>query len=241
MFRKSGKTSSLSTRNIFRTKRSTAHELLDGAVESLHELEENFRDIERVNRLLGGIRAVRQAVFQFRGATIIDVGAGSADVPRAIARAARRAGRDIAITCIDTNPVVLDIARRRAAEEPALSFVCGDGGHLPYPDAAFDVAMCNLTLHHCDPPEAVGLLRELRRVARIAPIVTDLRRSRVAWLGAKILAAFFTRNRLTRYDAPLSVLRAYTPKEALAMAAAAGWHNPRVQRAALYRMVLIDA
>jgi hypothetical protein len=85
------------------------------------------------------------------------------------------------------------------------------------------------------------LLRELRRVARVAPLVTDLRRSRAAWAGASLLTALCTRNRLTRHDAPLSVLRAYTPREALQLAREAGWRNPRVRQAPFYRMVLTDA
>jgi SAM-dependent methyltransferase len=238
---RSGKTSSRSTRSILRTKRATTRELLDAPVESLAELEGNFNDIEAVNRFLGGVRAVRRAVCAFSPATIVDVGAGSADIPRALARSASRAGRSLRITCVDANADVLKIARRRAAGDPSLSFAQADGIRLPYADGAFDVAMCNLTLHHCDPPAAVALLRELRRVARAAPVVTDLRRSRVAWLGAKVLTACCTRNRLTRNDAPLSVLRAYTPDEALALAVAAGWRNPRVQAVPVYRIVLIDA
>jgi len=118
--------------------------------------------------------------------------------------------------------------------------VRGDGVSLPFEDASFDVAMCNLTLHHCDPAEAVALLRELRRVARLSPVVTDLRRSRVGWAGAVLLVSIFTRNRMTRHDAPLSVLRAYTPDEALDLARQAGWKNPRVRRTRFFRMVLSD-
>ncbi len=54
------------------------------------------------------------------------------------------------------------------------------------------------------------LLRELRRVARLTPLVCDLRRSAVA-LAATWLWSRTSRNRLTRHDAPLSVRRAYTP------------------------------
>jgi len=45
---------------------------------------------------------------------------------------------------------------------------------------------------------------------------------------------------MTRHDAPLSVLRAYTPDEALDLARQAGWKNPRVRRTRFFRMVLSD-
>jgi ubiquinone/menaquinone biosynthesis C-methylase UbiE len=220
--------------------RAAGRELLDDRVESIGELEENFRDIERANRFLGGLTAVRAALRSLEPETILDVGCGSADIGLALVRDARRLGRTLQVTCLDASPEVLEIARRRSPNESSLSFVRGDGSALPFGDASFDVVMCNLTLHHCDPPAAPALLRELRRVARITPLVTDLRRSRVAWAGASILAALFTRNRLTRHDGPLSVLRAYTPPEAVQFAREAGWRNPRVTPAPFYRMVLTD-
>ena len=184
---------------------------------------------------------MRAAIRPFDPRTILDVGCGSADIPHALVREARRRGGSLHVTCLDASPEVLEIARRRRQQNSALSFVRGNGSSLPFDDASFDVAMCNLTLHHCDPPSAIALLRELRRVARVSALVTDLRRSPAAWTGARIVAALFTRNRLTRHDAPLSVLRAYTPQEALQLAREAGWRRPAVKRAPFYRMVLIDA
>ncbi len=218
--------------------RAAGRELLDDTVESIGELEENFRDIEKANRFLGGLSAVGSALRWLDARTIVDVGCGSADIAHALARQACAQGKELRVTCVDSSPDVLQIARRRHGD-PALSFVLGNGAGLPFEDASFDVAMCNLTLHHCDPPAAVALLRELRRVAR-APVVTDLRRSRLAWAGASLLVSIFTRNRLTRHDAPLSVLRAYTPREAMQLASDAGWRKPRVRLTPFYRMVLSD-
>ncbi len=219
--------------------RAAGRELLDDTVESIGELEENFRDIEKANRFLGGLSAVGSATRSLGPRTIVDVGCGSADTAHALAREARAKSKDLRVTCVDASADVLQIARRRHGD-PALTFVLGNGAALPFEDASFDVAMCNLTLHHCDPPAAVALLRELRRVARITPLVTDLRRSRLAWAGASLLVSIFTQNRLTRHDAPLSVLRAYTPREALQLARDAGWSNPRIRLAPFYRMVLTD-
>lgn len=183
---------------------------------------------------------VQDALRSFRLSSLLDVGCGAADIPLALAREARKRGRDLQITCVDSSPLVLAIARKRS-NDPALHFAQSDGTSLPFEDRSFDVVMCNLTLHHCEPPVAIALLKEMRRVARQGCLVTDLQRSRVVWLGAKILAAMATRNRLSRHDAPLSVLRAYTPAEALGLARAAGWPAPRFARAPIGRMAFIDA
>ncbi|MGZ3527075.1 MAG: methyltransferase domain-containing protein [Vulcanimicrobiaceae bacterium] len=220
--------------------RATGRELIDGPVESLRELEESFRDIEAANRWLGGAAPARAYLRKWRPARVLDVGTGSADIPRAVIADARRDGRRLVVTCLDSSPQMLEVAHARSGCDSDLTFELGDGTGLPFRDGEFDVAMSNLTLHHIDPKPAVGFLRELRRVGRIA-LVTDLYRSAGTLAGAWLFSRLVSRNRLTRHDAPMSARRAYTPKEALAIARAAGWRNPVVRRAPFFRMVLFDA
>ncbi len=213
--------------------RATDRELIDDPVESLDELRDNFSDIEAANRWLGGLAAVRKAIPP-EARSVLDVGSGSADIPRALAR------NGLHITCLDSNADVIEIARQRSKGRVGLEFRLGDGVRLPFPDKSFDVVMCNLALHHFDPVNAVDLLREMRRVARRRTVVTDLRRSRAAWMGAWLFSRLVSRNRLTRHDAPLSALRAYTPGEALDLAARAGWLHPQVRIAPFFRMAVTD-
>jgi len=205
------------------------------------ELSGNFADIERANAWFGGIRPVVREVFARPDVRrILDVACGSADVPRALLGEARRRGRQLEIVALDRSEAVLEVARARSKSEPALTFACADAAALPFADGGFDVVTCNLALHHFEPPAAVVLLRELRRVARVAPLVCDLRRSRAGYAAARVFVTLFARNRLTKHDAPLSVRRAYTPREALGLALRAGWRAPRVQSYPFFRMVLRD-
>ena len=213
--------------------RATDRELIDDPIESLDELAKNFRDIEVANRWLGGFAVVRSS-FPMGAHSVLDVGSGSGDIPRALAR------RGLRVTALDSNNDVLNLARRRSRGCRDLDFICADGTALPFPDCSFDVVTCNLTLHHFDPKPAVALLRELRRVARLRTVVTDLRRSRATWVGAWLFSRLISRNRLTRHDAPLSALRAYTPREALELAELAGWQRARVRAAPFFRMALTD-
>ena len=221
--------------------RSGARELIDGPLESRTELAESFGDIARANRRFGGLAAVRQALRPFSADTVLDVGCGSGDIARALRREYRTTGRSVTFTCIDYNRELLDIAQRMEPPDAGITYVAGDALHLPFDDGSFDVAMCNLTLHHFDPQSAVTLLRELRRVSRIAPVVTDLQRSLAAFAATYAFSRIFTKNRLTRHDGPLSARRAYTPHEALHLARSAGWRNPRVESFGIIRLVLSDA
>jgi SAM-dependent methyltransferase len=221
-------------------KRAVARELMDDPIESLAELEANLADIEFANRIFGGVAPVLREVRRCGADTLLDVCCGSADVPLAIIRDARRRGTPIAVTLLDRSVQMLTVARARARGVPDVSFSAGDATALPFADAAFDIVTCNLALHHFEPESARALLRELRRVARLMPVVCDLRRSRAAYAAALAWSRICSRNRLTRHDAPLSVRRSYTPREARTLAVAAGWPKPRVRPEAFFRMTIAD-
>jgi SAM-dependent methyltransferase len=215
-------------------------EMMDRPIDAPDELEGNLVDIEFANRWLGGIAPIRREVRRTGARTVLDVGSGSGDIPHAIVRDARARSVDVRVTCLDHSDAMIAIARRRTGGDPALTFVRGEGERLPFADAAFDLVTCSLALHHFEPPAARELLREMRRVARITPIVGDLARSYLAYAGTWIFAHVTTRNRLTRHDAPLSVRRAYTPDEALALAREADWRAPRVLGEPFFRMTVLD-
>jgi SAM-dependent methyltransferase len=215
-------------------------ELMDRPVDTPGDLEGNLADIEFANRWLGGIAPIRREVRRAGARTILDVGSGSGDVPHALVRDGRRRGVDLRATCLDHSAQMIAIAQRRTGNDDRLTFVLGKGERLPFADGTFDVVTCSLALHHFEPPAAQALLREMRRVARLTPIVGDLTRSRLAFAATWIWARATTRNRLTRHDAPLSVRRAYDEREALALAREAGWRSPRVEREPFFRMTLVD-
>lgn len=212
---------------------SHATELLDGPLDDPATLAGNLRDLARVNRWLGGVALSRRALEALagraadRGAAIslLDVGTGAVDVPVALIADWERRGRRLDVTAVDERREVLAAARTLAPQldrHPRLRLAVAHGAALPWPDDAFDVAHCSLVLHHLDERAAVGLLREMARVARRGVIVNDLARGRHYWLGAWLLAHVATRNRYTRHDAPLSVRRAWTRAEARALLAVAG-------------------
>jgi SAM-dependent methyltransferase len=212
---------------------SSAAELLDGPLDDPDVLIGNLRDLRRANRWLGGVALSSLAIDALVGRladngaaiTLLDVGTGGADIPVALLADWRRRDRRLDVTAIDSRPEVLFAARiaRPAIDRlRRLNLSTADGRSLPYPDDSFDVVHASLLLHHLDAPDAVSLLREMRRVSRHGVVVNDLQRARLFWWGARLLAAATTRNRYTRHDAPQSVARAYTIGEAKALLAVAG-------------------
>lgn len=221
--------------------RVVARELLDDVRPGDADLAGSLRDIALANRFFGGIVPVRREIARLAPRRVLDVGCGGMDVSRALIADARRRGRPLHVTGLDASDEILANARAGFGPEDDVAFACARGESLPFADGAFDVAICTLALHHFEPPAAIALLRELRRVSARTPLVCDLRRSAIGLAGAFLFSRLVSRNRLTRNDAPLSVRRAYTPRETERLARLAGWRRPRARIAAALRLIVHDA
>ncbi|MBI3893761.1 MAG: methyltransferase domain-containing protein [Candidatus Wallbacteria bacterium] len=225
--------------------RSEEKELLDGPLPDRRALLGNLRDLAWVNRWAGGTAVVTWALDRLlasstrRSFRVLDVGTGGADIPVALAEWGRRRGLALSVDAIDLRPEVVELAQSEAASEPAVSVRCGDALALDAPDGAYDFVISSLALHHLSPSEAVAFLSRAHRAASHALIVNDLRRSRTAWLGTRLIANAVFSSTEAKFDGPLSVLRAYTPEEVGALAARAGLPCVEVHRRPPFRLCLI--
>ncbi len=239
------------TRLLAAPPREERAELIDTGEPTDAEFAGTFRDIARVNRFLGGTRAVLHALDELMAALpseparpirILDIATGAADIPRALVRAARRGrwgARRLEIVATDNHPKVLALAEKSIIAYPEITIAPADAFALPYPNQAFDIALCSLAFHHFGPNGSVRALREMARVTRVGFVVNDLRRNSVARLLIFLLTRIVSRNRLTHHDAPLSVLRAYTLPEYAQMVRRAGIPFCEVRPAPLFRAVLV--
>ncbi len=206
-------------------------------------LETALDQVASVNRWLGAKRALLRHLdwaLPEPGARVIDVGTGSADLARAVADWAAERKRPVAITAVDRHATTLGVARRRTAGPAPVRLVRADGLRLPFQDRTFDLGLLSMTLHHMDGPLQLDILRELARVCRGGRIlVGELERCLPHYLGARALAATIWRsNPVTRHDGPLSVRRAFTPKELVTLGRRSGLKELVVHRHPVFRLVL---
>lgn len=220
-------------------------ELLDRLDNSAAEIEGSLRDLELLNRCFGGLRTIllhlSRLIEQRPGApfTVLDIATGAADVPRAICRRARRRGLAVEIEAVDRSDRAVAIATAWSTRYPEIRLRQAEVPPLSYPDRSFDYVIASLFLHHLTEAQAISLLREMHRVARYGLIVNDLRRSRPARFLTTLATHVLSRNRLTRHDGPVSILRGFRPEELQRMAALAGLHEVSVACHPWFRIALV--
>jgi ubiquinone/menaquinone biosynthesis C-methylase UbiE len=233
----------------FVPKRRHGLELIDLPPETYSKAEftGSLADIRKVNRYLGDIRAIRKhfsarvagiEASPGRPVKVLDVATGSADIPVAIVKWARRYGINVVVTAVDLNPIAVRDAAAFTQKYPEITVSIADGLSLPFEDGSFDIVLCIKTLHHFSKDDTIKLLKEVNRVASGGYIIMDLRRSWVAWGLITMITKFFSRNRLTKHDGPMSVLRSYTVPELDALAESAGLTGHTVVKEPFWLMVV---
>lgn len=227
-------------------RRNLRAELLDLDEAPFEEVRESLKDVRRVNKYLSGYKVLLHHVAGFfreypdkRPFTILDVATGSADQPVAVVRMARRLKIPVRILAIDINRKMLHFAREEAGRFPEIRLMQCDVLSLPFRPGCFDLVINSLSLHHFTRENAKHIIRSMSAVGRCGFIVNDLHRSRVAYCSIVLLTRLFTGNRLTRYDAPVSVMNAFTPQEMLDMARDAEVEHFKVHRHFPYRIALV--
>ncbi|HVH68136.1 MAG TPA: methyltransferase domain-containing protein [Gemmatimonadales bacterium] len=200
-------------------------ELLDDPRADPRAVERELLDIARLNTLFGGTRAVVEALKPFfrrswevrRGRcaeqwTLLDVGTGLGDIPRAVARVARRHGVTLRLVAIELNRAAARLAPAADARLP-LAMVIADGGTLPLEPRSVDVIVASQVLHHLPRETCVRWIASFDRLARRAVVLADLRRSRIAMVGAWAASLGLGMSGATRHDAVVSLRRGYTRRE----------------------------
>jgi SAM-dependent methyltransferase len=189
----------------------------------------SLRDVMLANSLMGGMRAVMHELESLmpslpKRATLLDVGTGMGDIPRRAREVAARRG-----VTLDT--VGLEAAEwlAAAARTSMTAAVVGDGRVLPFASHSVDVVICSQVLHHFFDHDAVALLQELNRVARVGVIVSDLLRSDLAVAGLWLFSFVLGFHPVSRHDGIMSIRRGFTPDELGAIVRSSTGAQPRIR------------
>ena len=203
-------------------------EMMDRDGPAPAELERDLERIRQLNRWFGSYRLVLSFIRrwikpadEFR---IVDLATGSGDIPRLIVDYARTINARVEIDALDRQPATLEIARKLSADYPEISY--REVNILEWNAVkAYDIALCSLALHHFSNDDAARILHGCRETSKRFVLVSDLRRSFFLIAGVYLLTAVIFREPMTRYDARLSAIRAFSSSEMRDLAIRAGWQD----------------
>jgi SAM-dependent methyltransferase len=227
------------------SQRSYELEHLDKGDYTPEEYEGCLVELRRINEWLGDARALRRSLVPeveragLQGFSLLDVGAGSGELLRVLAREARGRGWRVRLVGLELNErsarAILEESKGFAEE---IASVRGDAFRLPFADGAFDYVICSLFTHHFRDEGVVQVFREFGRVARRRVFVIDLHRHALAYFLYTTVGRLFLHNRLIREDGALSIRRSFRANELLRLAREAQLENINVRRRFPFRLVL---
>ena len=219
-------------------ERLIAEERMDAPDLPAETYEAVLRDLDRVNTWTLAARPtlafLNRLVGRGERLRILDVGFGSGDMLRCIARWARRREVETELVGIDLNRRSEPIAR--AATPPGMNIAYKTGDYADLAGAGWDVVISSLVAHHMNRHELVRFLAFMEREARKGWLVNDLMRHRFAYLGFPVLARLMRVHPIVRHDGAVSVARSFRPREWQPLLKQAGVEGARVYRAFPFRL-----
>jgi demethylmenaquinone methyltransferase/2-methoxy-6-polyprenyl-1,4-benzoquinol methylase len=143
---------------------------MSGALKSPRDLRDMFDRIapryDLINRIMTAGRdeawrkkAAHQAVDDIPNARVLDVGTGTGELARALAKA----GASFVVG-IDFSCGMIELATKRTSNQLRSHFLVGDGMRLPFGDNEFDACSISFGLRNMEDFDCA--LRELHRVIR---------------------------------------------------------------------------
>ena len=224
--------------------RSLQLERIDTGDYTPQEYDRFLREIGFINRVLGDRKALNQTLLRevesedLQSFSVLDVGAGSGELLRAVAVFARKSNRKSRLVGLELNERSANAIAEESKDFAEIEAVRADAFNLPFADNSFDYALCSLFTHHFTDENVVKIISEMNRISRRKIFVIDLHRHRAAHFLYKIFCRAFFISRLVREDGSLSVLRSFTPEELKKLGEKAGLSEVSVERIAPFRLVL---
>ena len=211
-------------------------EILDDPDVDPDVVTRSLADVVRSNSLFGGLSSaideLKDALKEVPPqATLLDVGTGLGDIPFRAREVARENGIQLTTVGLDS---AIELAR--ASRAVLTLSVCADALRLPFADHSVDIVMCSQVLHHFSGVDALRLLREMNRVARVRVVVSDIRRSWFAAAGLWLASFPLRFHAVSRHDGVVSVMRGFTPEELVDIVRQAVARKPVVHRRRGFRV-----
>jgi len=202
------------------SKRSAETEIMDDLNCTGHVLDRTLHELEIINKWLGGnhitIVSLEQLLKNYssdEAITIVDLGCGGGDMLRIIDSWGKRNNLKLNLIGIDANPSIVAFAKRNLLSHPHIQFKTLNVFDEEFQNQKFDIVIGTLFYHHFSSEQLVQFFRKLKQQVSVGFIINDIHRHWLAYYSIKFLTQAFSKSAMVKYDAPLSVLRAFKRTE----------------------------
>ena len=201
--------------------RSQEEELMDDLDSSGEVIDQTLRELETINKWLGGNHVTISGLDQLLGRynhipeklVIADLGCGGGDMLMLIADWARKRRLPIELTGIDANPHIIQFAKRNTKDYPEITYRCLNIFSEEFKQLQYDIATSTLFTHHFDDQQLTSIFKTINHNARLGMVINDLHRHWFAYHSIKTLTATFSKSEMVKNDAAVSVLRSFRKTE----------------------------
>ncbi len=198
--------------------RSGQSELMDVPDIPAMLLHKNLGELDRMNRNTGGhaismegikrLMTDRQKIYH-----IVDLGCGSGDVLKYIAKWARANQYKVRLTGVDKNPDAIKYLEEHSSGFPEITGITDDYKYYLQTCSSVDVVHCSLFCHHLNDKELHDLFMCLKAYAAEGFVINDLHRNPIAYYGVWLITRILNGSSLSKHDGPVSVIRAFKRRE----------------------------
>lgn len=216
--------------------RATGLEVMDDLNVTGPDLIQALRELDSINYLLGGNYVSLNGVAQLLdGRTsgdeihIADLGCGSGDLLKRIRSLLERKGISGRLTGFDANANVIRFAREHTPSTCRIQYETLNIFSEDFQQRRFDVVTGTLFFHHFSNNELVTFFNRLKDQVKVGIVINDIHRHWFAYYSIKWLTGLFSRSKMVKHDAPLSVLRAFRKSELVGILRQAGFTRFRIR------------
>jgi 2-polyprenyl-3-methyl-5-hydroxy-6-metoxy-1,4-benzoquinol methylase len=209
--------------------RSVAEEVMDDLNCDGEVVYQTLRELDVINQWLGGNAVTLSALEKLwskvprqQSISIADLGCGSGEMLRIISRLARQQNREVILSGYDANTNITNYATSHSTEYKNVSFEAINVFDINFQNQKFDIIMATLFTHHFTNQQLIELFSSWKQQVRVGIIINDIHRHPLAYYSIRWLTQLFSRSTMVKYDAPLSVLRAFKKSELEEILAKAG-------------------
>ena len=208
------------------------HDQIDGALDEL----------EVINIWLGGYQVTLNGLKKLKlqnDLHLSDWGCGGGDLLRKISKWSKNKGIQIKLTGIDATQSAVEYATEKSTSYSEIRYVLADVMDDMKKVPMCDVVISCLFTHHFDNESWIKLVQNMYKCASKAVIINDIHRHWLAYYSIGFLTGLFSKSKMVKHDARLSVLRSFSKTELINLLNQAGIRNYKIRWMWAFRWQII--